>query len=400
MAPVVVDNNNYVNSQSINTPATTTPQNPLSIINSSITGNNNITSTGLDQTSDTRVGANLIWNGVRTPADASSGSGGSGGSGGGMSSSTAGLLGGMSVSRCFCANVCRRCSVFCSTGLWKLLFVVKGGVYNIRNVSPIFWFLIVAFLLTTALTTFCPYALVIVIEVIVGWLISLAIHEFGHAVAAYYGGDHSVVDKGYLELNICRYTHPVMSLLIPLLILCIGGVPFPGGAVFIQTSNLSSANWCSWVSFCGPAGNIGCAIMFACTYHLTRLFVYCFVDINDTQTLFYQQTIPCLALLVWFQFFAVFLNLLPMPPLDGWGIISPQLSSDCWLKRLLENPWNARTAQLAVLALLIILLPRIKLFYEAVSFFCFCFGLRRDDVDIGRQLIFGPFLSYPFLSYP
>ena len=37
--------------------------------------------------------------------------------------------------------------------------------------------------------------------VIVGWIFSLCLHEFSHALVAYYGGDTSVRDKGYLTFN-------------------------------------------------------------------------------------------------------------------------------------------------------------------------------------------------------
>ena len=43
------------------------------------------------------------------------------------------------------------------------------------------------------------------IVVIVGWIFSLCLHEFSHAVVAYYGGDTSVKDKGYLTFNPLKY---------------------------------------------------------------------------------------------------------------------------------------------------------------------------------------------------
>src|SRR5205807_1293201 len=45
-----------------------------------------------------------------------------------------------------------------------------------------------------------------------GWIISLCIHEFGHAFVAYLGGDRSVVGAGYLSLNPLRYQNLLMSL--------------------------------------------------------------------------------------------------------------------------------------------------------------------------------------------
>ena len=42
--------------------------------------------------------------------------------------------------------------------------------------------------------------------VLIGWIFSLCLHEFSHALVAYYGGDFTVREKGYLTLDIRRYT--------------------------------------------------------------------------------------------------------------------------------------------------------------------------------------------------
>jgi len=68
----------------------------------------------------------------------------------------------------------------------------------------------------------------IVLLVLGGWAVSLCLHEFGHALLAYRGGDRSVRAKGYLTLDIRRYTDPVFSLVLPLLLLAVGGIPLPG----------------------------------------------------------------------------------------------------------------------------------------------------------------------------
>ena len=64
--------------------------------------------------------------------------------------------------------------------------------------------------------------------VLLGWIFSLCLHEFSHALVAYYGGDYTVKDKGYLTFNPLKYTHPVFSLLLPLLFLVMGGIGLPG----------------------------------------------------------------------------------------------------------------------------------------------------------------------------
>ena len=96
----------------------------------------------------------------------------------------------------------------------------------------------------------------IVLLVLGGWAVSLCLHEFGHAAVAYRGGDHSVRAKGYLTLDIRRYTDVGLSFVLPILILLIGGIPLPGGAVWIEHGAIRSRGMRSLVSLAGPATNL------------------------------------------------------------------------------------------------------------------------------------------------
>ena len=97
--------------------------------------------------------------------------------------------------------------------------------------------------------------------VLIGWIFSLCLHEFSHALVAYLGGDTTVKDKGYLTFNPLKYTHPVYSLLIPIVFLVLGGIGLPGGAVYIETWRLRSCNWVSAVSLAGPTANLILAVI-------------------------------------------------------------------------------------------------------------------------------------------
>ena len=149
--------------------------------------------------------------------------------------------------------------------------------------------------------------------VIVGWIFSLCLHEFSHALVAYYGGDTSVRDKGYLTFNPLKYTHPVYSILLPLLFLVLGGIGLPGGAVYIEKWRLHSKRWESAVSLAGPAANLLLAVVLATILHFAPLTA--------------NGIWPGLAFLALLQVTAVVLNLVPIPPLDGYGVIAPYLPS-------------------------------------------------------------------------
>ena len=158
--------------------------------------------------------------------------------------------------------------------------------------------------------------------IIGGWLISLCLHEFGHAVTAFWGGDESVEHKGYLTLNPLKYTHPIISVVIPLVMLLMGGIAFPGGAVYINIHALRKPNYRSLVSAAGPLANLLCLLLLALPFG--KLPFYFFFSRAPMEFL---SAIGLLALL---QMVGLFINLLPIPGLDGFGILEPFLPRE-WL---------------------------------------------------------------------
>lgn len=155
----------------------------------------------------------------------------------------------------------------------------------------------------------------VAIFVCVGWLLSVCLHEFGHAIVAYWGGDTSVKDKGYLTLNPLKYTDFNLSLVLPLIFLLLGGIPLPGAAVYIDQRRLRSRWWKSAVSAAGPIASILVAVL------LTVIFRFGSpLPLGE-----YRWIWPALAFLTYLEIYVVILNLLPIPGLDGYGIIDPWL---------------------------------------------------------------------------
>ena len=100
-----------------------------------------------------------------------------------------------------------------------------------------------------------PVGLWVFVLVLGGWMITLCLHEFAHAAVALAGGDSSVRARGYLTLNPLRYTDAANSLVIPIILLAIGGIPLPGGAVVTEPHRLRPSWWASLISAAGPATN-------------------------------------------------------------------------------------------------------------------------------------------------
>jgi len=158
------------------------------------------------------------------------------------------------------------------------------------------------------------------IVVTVLWVFSVCMHEFGHALVAYWGGDHTVKDKGYLTLNPFKYTHPVYSLLMPVLFLMMGGIGLPGGAVYIERELLRSRAWETAVALAGVVIN-WLMVLFLAAFFKTGIIP------NDPTNL------ACVSfgLLLQLEVCSILLNLLPIPPLDGFQAIAP------WLPRQIRD---------------------------------------------------------------
>jgi Zn-dependent protease len=145
-----------------------------------------------------------------------------------------------------------------------------------------------------------------------GWLVSLTLHEFSHGLVGYLGGDTGIRQRGYLTWNPLRYADPVLSFILPMLFLLMGGIGLPGGRTYIDRSALRSRHWDSAVSLAGPASNLVLAVLLAVPFYLNWLPGGSVVT-------------SALAFLIMVEMGAVLLNLLPIPPLDGYGILRPYL---------------------------------------------------------------------------
>jgi Zn-dependent protease len=147
--------------------------------------------------------------------------------------------------------------------------------------------------------------------VLVGWIFSLCLHEFSHAIVAYNGGDYTVREKGYLSFNPLKYTHPIFSIVMPIIFLLLGGIGLPGGAVYIETWRIRDRRWLTLMSLAGPIANLVVAILLGIVLSLA----------NVSPTGIW----PALSFLLVLQISAVLFNLIPLPPFDGYNALEPYL---------------------------------------------------------------------------
>jgi len=196
------------------------------------------------------------------------------------------------------------------------------------------------------------------VVVLIGWVFSLCLHEFSHALVAYYGGDTTVKEKGYLTFNPLKYTHPVYSLLLPLLAL---------GLRFRFLDALARRFFRGDHDLLSPGARLaqedfGLLLRFG---PVTSSGVW-----------------PGLAFLAFLQVSALILNLIPLPPFDGFGVIEPYL------------PMNIRTSLAqtrgmlawAVFFLLWYVPAFNSLFWGSISFLAQLAGVPLQLVALGYNL--------------
>lgn len=171
--------------------------------------------------------------------------------------------------------------------------------------------------------------------IFVGWIGSVCVHEFGHALVAYWGGDVSVKDKGYLTLNPLKYTNIQLSFVLPLIFLLFGGIPLPGAAVYINIAALRNRLWQSAVSAGGPLAtlifSLGLGLGLRWLLQSQGGIQLDFLEETQDAQILAQELLRtywphyALSFLVVLEMAALVLNLLPIPPLDGYGILEPWL---------------------------------------------------------------------------
>lgn len=148
--------------------------------------------------------------------------------------------------------------------------------------------------------------------IMTGWILAVMAHEFAHAGVAWLAGDHTVREKGYLSFDPRRYGDLGTSLVIPLIALALGGIGFPGGAVYLRNDLMRGPGWRAAASLAGPGATLLVLLALAAALGLSSPAAR-------------GPLFDALAMLAFLQATALVLNLLPLPGLDGFNAIRPFL---------------------------------------------------------------------------
>lgn len=161
------------------------------------------------------------------------------------------------------------------------------------------------------------------IILIIVLIVSVVLHEVAHGYAAWKLGDPTAKLQGRLSLNPMVHIDPLMSVIVPGM-LVLSGSPFLFGAakpVPYNPYNFSDQKWGeAKVAAAGPAVNILIAVVFGVL-----------IQLGDTLGL--SQTFLSLSYsIIIMNIFLALFNLLPIPPLDGSKILPIMLPFDLKMK--------------------------------------------------------------------
>ena len=150
---------------------------------------------------------------------------------------------------------------------------------------------------------------------------AIVFHEAAHGFAAAKLGDPTAKNRGRLSLNPLRHIDPFGTVLMPFLLLALGGPvfgyakPVPYNPSYFKNRRAGEAI----VGLAGPAANLAMAMLAGVIAWVLYPFAPELAAESQAFFYFYALFLPMFALV---NLYLMFFNLIPGPPLDGSSVIA------------------------------------------------------------------------------
>jgi Zn-dependent protease len=168
---------------------------------------------------------------------------------------------------------------------------------------------------------------------------AITVHEVAHGWVARHFGDRTAEMQGRLSLNPMRHVDPIGTVLVPVLLLWLGGFLFGWAKpVPVDPRNMRNPRGnMVWVSAAGPSANIVMALVWAFLMMLAQN-----IELGTAGQWIWEMARIGILINV---MLAVF-NMLPIPPLDGGQVLTNLLP---------PGPFSALLERIAPFGLFIVL---------------------------------------------
>lgn len=200
-------------------------------------------------------------------------------------------------------------------------------------------------------------------------LFAITLHEAAHGYVARHFGDPTAHNAGRISLNPLRHIDPVGTVLVPAMILTLSKLAGSGGILFgwakpvpVNFGRLRNPKRdMLWVAAAGPGANLFMALLWALLLKIVLI----------TPEHGFSEPLGRMAIAgMEFNAVLMFLNLLPLPPLDGGRIAVSLLPNGLAWKFARLEPYGMVIILLLLFAGVLgsILWPLVAMFRTFLSF--------------------------------